>query len=70
MVGIKNVLWAPMLRNSILAARPGHTETGLAGRAIAGESPKFPEGMTAQHVATRIITAIEQDEKELPASEF
>ena len=54
----------------VISARPGHTETGLAGRAIAGESPKFPEGMTAAHVATRIITAIEQDEKELPASEF
>ena len=54
----------------VISARPGHTETGLAGRAIAGEAPKFPEGMTAEHVATRIITAIEHDEKELPASEF
>ena len=54
----------------VISARPGHTETGLAGRAIAGEAPKFPEGMTAEHVATRIVTAIEQDEKELPASEF
>ena len=54
----------------VVSARPGHTETGLAGRAIAGEAPKFPEGMTAEHVAARIIQALESDEKELPASSF
>jgi short-subunit dehydrogenase len=54
----------------VISARPGHTETGLAGRAIAGEAPKFPEGMTAEQVASRIIQAIEGDEKELPASSF
>ena len=53
-----------------VSARPGHTETGLADRAIAGEAPKFPQGMTAEHVAQRIVTAIEADEKELPASAF
>ena len=54
----------------VISARPGHTETGLAGRAIAGEAPKFPDGMTAEQVASRIIQAIEGDEKELPASSF
>ena len=53
-----------------ISARPGHTETGLADRAIAGEAPKFPQGMTAEHVAQRIVTAIEEGEKELPASAF
>ncbi len=53
-----------------ISARPGHTETGLASRAIAGEAPKFPEGMTAQHVAQRIVAAIENDEKELPSTAF
>ena len=53
-----------------ISARPGHTETGLATRAIAGEAPKFPEGMTAQHVAQRIVAAIENDEKELPSTAF
>lgn len=53
-----------------ISARPGHTETGLADRAIAGVAPKFPAGMTAEHVAQRIIVAIEQGEKELPASAF
>ena len=53
-----------------ISARPGHTETGLATRAIAGEAPKFPAGMTAQHVAQRIVAAIENDEKELPSTAF
>ena len=61
--------WRRLGINTI-SARPGHTETGLAGRAIAGEAPKFPEGMTAEHVAARVIAAIEQDERELPASAF
>ena len=54
----------------VISARPGHTETGLAGRAIAGTAPNFPEGMTADHVADRLVAAIEGDEKDLPASEF
>ena len=55
---------------SVISARPGHTETGLATRAIAGSAPAFPQGMTAEHVAARIVAAIEGDERDLPASEF
>lgn len=51
-------------------ARPGHTETGLATRAIQGEAPKFPEGMTAEYVVTRIMKAIMEDEKDLPSTAF
>ena len=54
----------------VIDARPGHTETGLATRAIAGQAPSFPQGMTPEHVATRIVTAIVQDEKDLPSSSF
>ncbi len=54
----------------VVSARPGHTETGLATRAIAGTAPNFPQGMTADHVADRLVAAIEADEKDLPASEF
>lgn len=61
--------WRRLGINTI-SARPGHTETGLADRAIAGEAPKFPAGMTAEHVASRVIAAIEQDERELSASGF
>ncbi len=54
----------------VIDARPGHTETGLAGRAIAGAAPAFPQGMTAEHVADRIVKAILEDEKDLPSSSF
>lgn len=54
----------------VIDARPGHTETGLAGRAIGGVAPAFPTGMSAEHVADRIIKAIVEDEKDLPSSAF
>jgi len=54
----------------VISARPGHTETGLAGRAIAGQAPQFPAGMTSSHVVERLLAAIEADEKDLPATEF
>lgn len=54
----------------VISARPGHTETGLADRAIAGVAPKFPQGKTATEVAQRIVDAIAGDEKELPSTAF
>lgn len=54
----------------VIDARPGHTETGLAGRAIKGVAPAFPEGMTPDRVAERIVRAIIEDEKDLPSSSF
>jgi len=54
----------------ILDARPGHTETGLAGRAIGGTAPTFPTGMSVEQVADRIVKAIVEDEKDLPSSSF
>ena len=54
----------------VLSANPGHTETGLATRAIQGVAPAFPQGMTAEHVAKRIVAAIANDEKELPSQAF
>lgn len=54
----------------VLDARPGHTETGLATRAIAGEAPAFPQGLDPAHVATVIVDAIEADTKDLPSSAF
>lgn len=53
-----------------LDARPGHTESGLAGRAVFGTAPNFGAGKTVQEVVARIIRAIEEDEKDLPSSEF
>lgn len=54
----------------VLSANPGHTETGLAGRAIQGVAPAFPQGMTPEQVAKRIVEAIVNDEKELPSQAF
>ena len=54
----------------VIDVRPGHTETGLAGRAIFGTAPAFPSGMEATAVAARIVAAIVSDERDLPASAF
>lgn len=54
----------------VISANPGHTETGLATRAIQGVAPSFPQGMTPEHVAARIVSAIETDEKELASQAF
>jgi short-subunit dehydrogenase len=54
----------------VLSVTPGHTETGLATRAISGEAPAFPQGMTTQHVAEVVLNALANDLKELPASSF
>jgi cyclic-di-GMP-binding biofilm dispersal mediator protein len=51
-------------------ARPGHTETGLASRAIFGVAPAFGAGLQPAAVVQRIIAAIENDEKDLPSSAF
>ena len=54
----------------VLDIRPTHTETGLADRPIAGKSPTLPTGNQPQRVAERIVRAIVDDEKDLPASAF
>ena len=54
----------------LLDARPGHTETGLATRAIAGTAPVFPPGLDADAVVDRLIAAIVAGEKDLPSTAF
>jgi NAD(P)-dependent dehydrogenase (short-subunit alcohol dehydrogenase family) len=51
-------------------ARPGHTETGLAGRAIFGTAPTFGAGLVPERVVERIVAAIMNDEKDLPSTAF
>ena len=51
-------------------ARPGHTETGLASRAIYGQAPAFGVGLQPEAVVTRIVEAIVNDEKDLPSTAF
>jgi cyclic-di-GMP-binding biofilm dispersal mediator protein len=55
---------------SWIDARPGHTETGLAGRAIFGTAPGFGAGLAPEKVAKRIVEAILNDEKDLPSTSF
>jgi NADP-dependent 3-hydroxy acid dehydrogenase YdfG len=55
---------------SFVDARPPHTETGLASRAIDGVAPRFPQGLDPQAVAQRIVTAMANREAEVPASAF
>jgi cyclic-di-GMP-binding biofilm dispersal mediator protein len=54
----------------VIDARPPHTETGLATRAIAGVAPKFPKGLSPISVAQRIVLAIASGEEDLPSSSF
>jgi len=54
----------------LVDARPPHTETGLADRPIAGVAPRLPAGLTPDAVAARVVTAVLDDEKDLPSSAF
>lgn len=54
----------------VIDARPPHTETGLADRAIEGSAPKMPEGLAPSRVATVICDALEQGLDDLPSDAF
>ncbi|WP_026549512.1 SDR family NAD(P)-dependent oxidoreductase [Arthrobacter sp. Br18] len=54
----------------VIDARPPHTETGLATRPIAGDAPRLAQGKDPGAVADRIVRAIVDGEKDLPASSF
>jgi short-subunit dehydrogenase len=54
----------------VLDARPGHTETGLADHPVAGTAPSFGPALDPDAVAERIVTAIQDGEKDLPSSAF
>lgn len=54
----------------VVDVRPPHTETGLAGRAIAGEPPRLPTGLDPDAVAERIVKALLGDETDVPSSAF
>lgn len=54
----------------VIDARPPHTETGLVDRAIAGEAPRLPEGLSADAVADRVVAGIEAGERVLEPDTF
>ncbi len=57
-------------RIRLIDARPPHTETGLAGRPIAGSAPRLPQGLAPEDVAARVVSAILSDESDLPSGAF
>ena len=54
----------------VVDVRPPHTETGLAGRAIAGDPPKLPAGLDPDDVAARIVEALLGTETDVPSTSF
>ena len=54
----------------VLDARPPHTETGLATRAIEGVAPRMPTGLTPERVAVVVCDALESGATDLPSQEF
>ena len=54
----------------VIDARPPHTETGLATRAVAGSPPRFPQGLEPARVAERLIDAIVNGETDLSSDSF
>lgn len=54
----------------LLDARPPHTETGLATRAVRGAGPQMRAGLDPDAVAARIVTALLGDETDLPPEAF
>ncbi|BBX66984.1 SDR family NAD(P)-dependent oxidoreductase [Mycolicibacterium psychrotolerans] len=57
-------------RIRVVDVRPPHTETGLAGRAIAGDPPRLPTGLDPDAVAERIVAALLGSETELASTDF
>ncbi len=54
----------------VTEARPGHTETGLATRALFGQAPAFPQGMTPEHVVDVLLAGIESGTALLSSEAF
>ncbi|MEY4554481.1 MAG: hypothetical protein RL197_908 [Actinomycetota bacterium] len=55
---------------SWIDARPGHTESGLAERAIHGTAPNFGVGKAVSSVVERMVSGILNSEKDLPSTSF
>lgn len=53
-----------------LDARPGHTQSGLADRAVFGTAPNFGAGAEVSFVVSRIVQGITNDEADLSSESF
>jgi short-subunit dehydrogenase len=67
-----NALTRELRRSGIdvIDVRPPHTETGLAGRPLAGTAPALPQGLDPDDVARTILDAIEAGTSELASTDF
>ena len=54
----------------VIDVRPPHTETGLAGRPLAGTAPTLPHGLDPDDVARTVLDAIESGRPELASTDF
>lgn len=54
----------------VIDVRPPHTETGLANRPVAGAPPRLPQGKAPDAVAARVVEAIRNRERTVPADAF
>jgi cyclic-di-GMP-binding biofilm dispersal mediator protein len=54
----------------VIDVRPPHTETGLAGRPLAGVAPVMRPGLAPVQVAERIVRAIETGDTVVAPSDF
>ena len=54
----------------VIDVRPPHTETGLAGRPLAGTAPTLPQGLDPDDVARTVLDAIESGRPELASTDF
>lgn len=54
----------------LLDARPGHVETELSQHPIAGQPAALGRGLDPDAVASRIVRAIADDERDLPSAAF
>ena len=54
----------------VIDVRPPHTETGLAGRPLAGTAPTLPHGLAPDEVARIVLDAIEGGRPELASTDF
>lgn len=55
---------------SVVEFRPGHTETGLSGRALFGIAPAMPTGMSIDHVTDVMLEHLIRKTALVSSSEF
>ncbi|MFK5634743.1 MULTISPECIES: SDR family NAD(P)-dependent oxidoreductase [unclassified Ornithinimicrobium] len=54
----------------VVDLRVPHTETGLAGRAVAGRAPRLPQGLEPGVVARQVVDAVESRVTTVTAADF